>query len=77
MLAGEDVQIGAAEPDRGDLDDHVVRLRRGIVDRRDLDLARPCHHHGSHADSVSLSSRVRATSGRVSSWPATTAATRS
>ena len=57
MLAGEDVQVSAAEPDCRDLDDHVVRPGRRIVDRRDLDRARRCHHHGSHAMSVSHAGR--------------------
>ncbi len=49
VLAGEDVEVGAAEPDGGDLDDYLARPRHRIVDRRDLDRARPGHHHGSHA----------------------------
>ena len=50
MIAGEDVQVGAAEPDGGDLDDDVVGPGRGVVDRRDLDRAWCCHHDSPHAD---------------------------
>ena len=56
VLARQDVQVGAAQPDGGDLDDHVAGPGRRVVDRRDPSIAPGAViTTGSHAASVSLS----------------------
>ncbi len=59
MLPGQDVQIRAAEPDGGDLDDHIVRARRRVVDRREIDRAGRRHHDRSHRSTSSSHARNR------------------
>jgi hypothetical protein len=47
-LAGQDVQVGTAEPAPGDGHHDVSRAGRRVVERGDLDLAGSADHGGSH-----------------------------